>query len=149
MQLAEAAGLRGGEPDRRNRADAGDDPEGHGRTFVAAKDSHRRRRRGEQRDNDGAVAGGGGGEGEGGQQREADHDPAGDHRKAHPLDAAGAALPGQREGARGEDGRNDGAAGSDEQRRQAPHGHPGERNGEGEGRYSEQAPPQPGGRPGR
>ena len=120
------------------------DPESHGRTLVAAQDGHRCGRRRQQRDDDRAVAGGSGGEREGGQQREADHDAAGDHREPRPLAGPGQALPGHRKGARGEDGRDDRPARADEQRRQAPHRHPGERNGEGERCDSEQPPPQPG-----
>ena len=86
------------------------------RAFAAAEDRHRCGRRRQQRDDDGAVAGGDGGERERGQQREADDDPAGDDGQARPLDAARQALPGEGEGARGEDGGDDRAAGADEQR---------------------------------
>ena len=47
LQLSDAAGLRRGETNCRNRADAGDQPECHGRPFVAAEDRHRCGRRGE------------------------------------------------------------------------------------------------------
>ena len=70
-----------------------------------AQDRGRRRRCGQQRDDDGAVAGRHCGEREGRQQREAGHDPAGDHGEPRPLGAAGQALPGQCERERGENRR--------------------------------------------
>ncbi|BCW71026.1 hypothetical protein NicSoilB8_20700 [Arthrobacter sp. NicSoilB8] len=56
------------------------------------------------------MAGGHGGEGERGQEGEADHHPAGDDGNARPLGAPGPARPGQSEGTRGEDRRDDGPA---------------------------------------
>ena len=129
--------------------DAGDDPERQPRTLAPAEDGRHRRRGREQGDHDGAVAGRRGGERERGEQREADDDAAGDHREPRPLRAAGKPLPGEREGEGGEDRGDHGAAGADEQRRQAGDGHLGERNREREGRYSEEAPPESGGLAGR
>ena len=99
VQLPEAAGLRGGEGDRRHGADAGDKPEGRRRAFTSAQHCHRCGRSRQQCDDDGTVAGGDGGERERGQQREADDDPAGHDGQARPLDAPRRALPGEGEGA--------------------------------------------------
>ena len=79
----------------------------------------------------------------------ADDDAGGHHREPRPLRAAGKPLPGECKGERGQDAGHDRAAGTDEQRREPRDGDLGERNREGEGRDSEESPPQSGGRPGQ
>jgi hypothetical protein len=106
-----------------------------------AQDRHRCGGGRQEGDDHGSMSRRYGSEGIGRQQRKADDDAARHERQAQPGAGRGQPLAGDGKCCDGEGSGHDGPAGTDEQRRDACHGHAGERNGEGEGRHAEQAPP--------
>jgi hypothetical protein len=146
VQLPEPATLQGRERDGGEGADRGRDPERQRRAFPAADAGHDGGGRREQRDHHCSVTGRSGRQGIGGQEREADHDPAGDDGQPRPLDDRRQVLPGHGEHGGGQHRGDDRPPRADEQRGQPADGDPGEGDGEGERRHAEQSPSEAGAR---